>query len=130
MAAEASFILRAVDSTKAAFASVQNNLGKLRNESEVAGGFFKKAFDLKNIGMGLAVASGISLVAITNQALGSITEYLTRFDRINEILDKAAASAALIYKSALRDRMTDEEKIAAITAEQLERVKQINALEA
>ena len=60
MAAEASFILRAVDSTKAAFASVQNSLGKLRNESEVAGGFFKKAFDLKNIGMGLAVSSGIS----------------------------------------------------------------------
>ena len=130
MAAEASFILRAVDSTKAAFASVQNNLGKLRNESEVAGGFFKKAFDLKNIGMGLAVASGISLVAITNQALGSITEYLTRFDRINEILDKAAASAAAIYKSALRDRMTDEEKIAAISKEQLERKVQIDVLEA
>ena len=130
MAAEASFILRAVDSTKAAFASVQNNLGKLRNESVVAGGFFKKAFDLKNIGMGLAVSSGISLVAITNQALGSITEYLTRFDRINQILDEAAASVALIYKSALRDRMTDEEKIAAITAEQVEREKQINALQA
>lgn len=130
MAAEASFILRAVDSTKAAFASVQNSLGKLRNESEVAGGFFKKAFDLKNIGMGLAVSSGISLVAITNQALGSITEYLTRFDRINEILDKAAASAAAIYKSALRDRMTDEEKIAAISKEQLERKVQIDVLEA
>lgn len=130
MAAEASFILRAVDSTKAAFASVQNSLGKLRNESEVAGGFFKKAFDLKNIGMGLAVSSGISLVAITNLALSSITEYLTRFDRINQILDEAAAAAAIIYKNALRDRMTDEEKIAAITTEQLERTKQIDALTA
>lgn len=130
MAAEASFILRAVDSTKAAFASVQNSLGKLRNESEVAGGFFKKAFDLKHIGMGLAVSSGITLAAITDKALGSITEYLTRFDRINEILDKADASAALIFKKGLRDRMTDEEKIAAITTEQVERQKQIDALQA
>lgn len=130
MAAEASFILRAVDSTKAAFASVQNSLGKLRNESEVAGGFFKKAFDLKHIGMGLAVSSGITLAAITDKALGSITEYLTRFDRINEILDKAAASAALIFKKGLRDRMTDEEKIAAITTEQVERQKQIDELQA
>ena len=130
MAAEASFILRAVDSTKAAFASVQNNLGKLRNESEVAGSFFKKAFDLKNIGMGLAVSSGITLAAITDKALGSITEYLTRFDRINEILDEAAASASVIFKKGLRDRMTDEEKIAAITTEQVERQKQIDALQA
>jgi hypothetical protein len=65
--AEASFILRAVDATRAAFASVQNSLSRLQNSSRVAGSVFKKMFNAEQIGTAFATALGVNIQNITEK---------------------------------------------------------------
>jgi len=65
--AEATFTLRAVDSTKQAFASVQNSLSKLQNSSKVAGSVFKKMFNAEQIGTAFATALGVNIQNITEK---------------------------------------------------------------
>ena len=65
--AEASFILRAVDATRAAFASVQNSLSRLQNSSRVTGSVFKKMFNAEQIGTAFATALGVNIQNITEK---------------------------------------------------------------
>lgn len=114
MAAEATFLIRAVDSTKSAFASVQNNLDKLKNESQLAGGFLKKAFDFKQLGMGLAVAAGASLVSIVDKALAQLDEFIKRSETARIGTIAAATDAEKIYAAGAFERMSMEEQLAGM----------------
>ena len=129
MAAEATFLIRAVDSTKAAFASVQNNLDKLKNESQLAGGFLKKAFDFKQLGMGLAVAAGASLVSIVDKALAQLDEFIKRSETARVGTITAATDADKIFAAGARERMGMEEQLKALKQDEENASKILTRLE-
>ena len=129
MAAEATFLIRAVDSTKAAFASVQNNLDKLKNESQLAGGFLKKAFDFKQLGMGLAVAAGASLVSIVDKAIAQLDEFIKRSETARIGTIAAATDAQKIWEAGARERMSMEEQLAGLKQGEINAVETLRRLE-
>jgi len=129
MAAEATFLIRAVDSTKAAFASVQNNLDKLKNESQLAGGFLKKAFDFKQLGMGLAVAAGASLVSIVDKAIAQLDEFIKRSETARIGTNAASADAEKIFAAGARERLNLEQQLAALTQDEKNAKETLKRLE-
>ena len=129
MAAEATFLIRAVDSTKAAFASVQNNLDKLKNESQLAGGFLKKAFDFKQLGMGLAVAAGASLISIVDKALAQLDEFIKRSETARVGTIAAATDADKIFAAGARERMGMEEQLKALKQDEINASEILKRLE-
>ena len=65
--AEASFTLKAVDSTKQAFASVQNNLERLKKTASVAGKSLTRSLDVRGAMTSVAVAVGLSVNSIAEK---------------------------------------------------------------
>lgn len=114
MAAEASFTLRAVDATKAAFASVQNSLNKLQSQSKVAGTVMKKAFGAEQVGGALATALGINLTTISDKIARFVTGQSEEMQKLQEELaalgDEAINSAMALAKA----RNTDEQNLKAL----------------
>ena len=121
MAAEASFTLRAVDATKAAFASVQNSLNKLQSQSKVAGSVMKKMFNAEQIGSAFATALGINIQNIADKIARFATGQSEETQKLQEELaalgDEAINSAMALAKA----RNTDEQNLKAllITQERL-----------
>jgi hypothetical protein len=109
--AEASFILRAVDATKQAFASVQNSLAKLQKSSETAAGFMKKAFDPRAIGAGLAASLGFSLIGVIDSAISKIGKMLTRAADVSKLLRDAKIEADAILQAGLVGMMNPENQL-------------------
>lgn len=121
MAAEATFILKAVDATKAAFASVQNSLNKLQSQSKVAGSVMKKMFNAEQIGSAFATALGINIQNIADKIARFATGQSEETQKLQEELaalgDEAINSAMALAKA----RNTDEQNLKAllITQERL-----------
>jgi hypothetical protein len=109
--AEASFILRAVDATKQAFASVQNSLAKLQQSSQTAAGFMKKAFDPRAIGAGLAASLGFSLIGVIDSAISKIGKMLTRAADVSKLLRDAKIEADAILQAGLVGMMNPENQL-------------------
>jgi hypothetical protein len=109
--AEASFILRAVDATKQAFASVQNSLAKLQQSSQTAAGFMKKAFDPRAIGAGLAASLGVSLIGVIDSAISKIGKMLTRAADVSKLLRDAKIEADAILQAGLVGMMNPENQL-------------------
>jgi hypothetical protein len=112
--AEASFTLKAVDATKAAFASVQNSLAKLQNSSETAAGFMKKAFDPRAIGAGLAASLGVSLVGIIDMAVTKLIELAMRAGEVRKILTESSKEILKMREDAAFAELDPQGQIAAI----------------
>jgi phage-related minor tail protein len=112
--AEATFTLRAVDSTKQAFASVQNSLQRLENQSKAVGGFFKKAFGTANLGATLATALGINFQNIADSiarfATGQSEETQKLQAELEALGDEAINSAMALAKA----RNTDEQNLKSL----------------
>ena len=112
--AEATFTLRAVDATRAAFASVQNSLQRLENQSKAVGGFFKKAFGGANLGATLATALGINFKNIADSiarfATGQSEETQKLQAELEALGDEAINSAMALAKA----RNTDEQNLNAL----------------
>lgn len=112
--AEATFTLRAVDSTKAAFASVQNSLNKLQSQSKVAGSVMKKMFNAEQIGSAFATALGINIQNIADKiarfATGQSEEMQKLQDELGALGDEAINSAMALAKA----RNTDEQNLKAL----------------
>jgi hypothetical protein len=112
--AEASFTLKAVDSTKQAFASVQNSLQRLENQSKAVGGFFKKAFGTANLGATLATALGINFQNIADSiarfATGQSEETQKLQAELEALGDEAINSAMALAKA----RNTDEQNLKSL----------------
>jgi hypothetical protein len=128
MAAEATFILRAVDSTKEAFAKVQNSLQKLKGESSLVAGAMKKAFDLKGIGMAAIIASGLSLSNVIEKVTQTLVDAITRFSDVRRVMKETAIEVAEIYKKTYFQLMTDEDKYASLQKDRAVIQEKINAL--
>ena len=126
--AEATFILRAVDATRQAFASVQNSLQRLSKESDFVGGALKKAFNLKALGMAAVVASGVSLANIFSKITELAISAITRVGDVQKILKDSAESVQKIYKEAYRSIMVDEDKYQSDLKDREELQKKINKL--
>jgi hypothetical protein len=116
--AEASFILRAVDATRAAFASVQNSLSKLQNSSKVAGSVMKKMFNVEQIGSAFATALGLNIQNISENIARFITGQSKEVEKLQEELislgDEAISSAAQLAKA----RNTDTQNLKALIISQ------------
>jgi phage-related minor tail protein len=112
--AEATFTLRAVDATKQAFASVQNSLQRLENQSKAVGGFFKKAFGTANLGATLATALGINFQNIADSiarfATGQSEETQKLQAELEALGDEAINSAMALAKA----RNTDEQNLKSL----------------
>jgi hypothetical protein len=112
--AEATFILRAVDATKQAFASVQNSLAKLQQSSQTAAGFMKKAFDPRAIGAGLAASLGVSLIGVIDMAIKKLIELAMRAHEVGKILTESTKTITKIREDAAFAELDPQGQIAAI----------------
>jgi hypothetical protein len=126
--AEATFILRAVDATRQAFASVQNSIQKLGKESAFVGGALKKAFNVRALGMAAVVASGVSLANIFSKITELAISAITRVGDVQKILKESAASVQEIYKETYRSIMVDEDKYQSYLKDREQLQKKINKL--
>ena len=109
--AEATFILRAVDATKQAFASAQNSLAKLQQSSQTASGFMKKAFDPRAIGAGLAASLGVSLIGVIDSAISKIADLFTRAGDVRRILREGRIESEAMLQAGLVAMMNPENQL-------------------
>ncbi len=112
--AEATFILRAVDATKQAFANVQNSLAKLQQSSQTAAGFMKKAFDPRAIGAGLAASLGVSLIGVIDLAIKKLIELAMRAHEVGKILTESTKTITKMREDAAFAELDPQGQIAAI----------------
>jgi hypothetical protein len=109
--AEASFILRAVDATRAAFASVQNSLSRLQNSSRVTGSVFKKMFNAEQIGTAFATALGVNIQNITEKIarlISGTSEEQEALSREGIALQEKLGAAQMRN---FEDRLSDEQML-------------------
>jgi hypothetical protein len=122
--ASATFQLRAADETAQAFASVQNNLQRLKNTSNEAGRALTKNLDVKDAMRSLAMAVGLSADKIANKIAEFVTGQTDEVVKMQEELvkagDEATASAAALAKA----RNTDTQNLAILIREE-QRLSQI-----
>ena len=112
--AEATFTLRAVDSTKQAFASVQNSLQKIQNQSAAVGGFFKKAFGGANLGATLATALGLNFQSIADKIARFVTGQSEETQKLQAELEALGDEAISSAMALARARITDEQYLKSL----------------
>lgn len=87
--ASASFELRAVDQTKAAFASVQNSLQKMDNQVAAIGKGFRLGNVLKGVLSGLGIGSGIQVAqTLIEQQIEKRKEEAEAVDQVNKFSEE------------------------------------------
>lgn len=126
--AEATFILRAVDATRQAFASVQNSIQKLSKESAFVGGALKRAFNVKALGMAAVVASGISLANILSKITDLAISAIMRVGNVQKILREGAETVEAINKKSRQSLMGDEDRLQSFAKDRADTQKKINEL--
>jgi hypothetical protein len=115
--AEATFNIRAVDSTRQAFASVQNNLNRLSNTAEKAGKKIQQSFSIQR-GISMAmVALGLSMDAIaekiSNVITGTNKEELDAQAKNLQLMQQQAAAAEALAVA----KRTDAQQLLALNLE-------------
>jgi hypothetical protein len=123
--AEASFTIRAVDSTRQAFLNVQNSLSQLKQSSATAAAFMKRVFDPKALGTGLAAAFGISLVGALDSAVQALVNFATRFRDVQNMIKESANEVARIYSDASFRAMDPEQQLSEIARKRRAMEKEI-----
>lgn len=126
--AEASFILRAVDATKQAFASVQNSLSKLQQSSQTAAGFMKRAFDPRALGTGFAAALGLSLTSVIDSVITKLTELVMRAENVRKILRESRLESEAILEAGVFGAMDPVRQLEAIQAKIIKNAAEIDRL--
>jgi hypothetical protein len=126
--AEASFILRAVDATKAAFASVQNSLAKLQQSSQTAAGFMKRAFDPRALGAGFAAALGLSLTSVIDSVITKLTELVMRAENVRKILRESRLESEGILEAGIFAAMDPVRQLETIQAKIIKNAAEIDKL--
>jgi|LakMenE01Jun11ns_1017448.scaffolds.fasta_scaffold9935705_4 hypothetical protein len=126
--AEASFILRAVDATKQAFASVQNSLAKLQQSSQTAAGFMKKAFDPRALGAGFAAALGLSLTSVIDSVITKLTELVMRAENVRKILRESRLESEGILEAGIFAAMDPVRQLETIQAKIIKNAAEIDKL--
>jgi hypothetical protein len=126
--AEATFILRAVDATRQAFASVQNSLQKLSKESAFVGGALKKAFNVRALGMAAVVASGVSLANILSKITDLAISAIMRVGNVQKILKEGAETVEAINKKSRQSLMSDEDRFQSFAEDRADIQKKMNEL--
>ena len=107
--ASASFTLRAVDSTKSAFASVQNNLDRLKSTARVAGQSLTKSLDLRGAMTAVSVAVGLSVNNIADKVARLVSGTSAAQEMLaNEGLALQEKLGQLRAKN-FEDRLSDEQ---------------------
>lgn len=87
--ASASFELRAVDQTKAAFASVQNSLQKMDNQVAAIGKGFRLGNVLKGVLSGLGIGSGIQVAqTLIEKQIEKRKEEAEAVDQVNKFSEE------------------------------------------
>jgi hypothetical protein len=116
--ASATFQLRAADETAQAFASVQNNLQRLKNTSNEAGRALTKNLDVKDAMRSMAMALGLSADKIANKiaewVTGQTEDVIKLQDELVKAGDEAIASSAALAKA----RNTDLQNLKMLISEE------------
>jgi hypothetical protein len=126
--AEASFTIRAVDSTRQAFLNVQNSLSQLKQSSATAAAFMKRVFDPKALGTGLAAAFGISLVGAIDAAVEALAKFASKMDDIKRSAIETAQEVRRIQAQGAFEAMDPEQKLAQIGRDRRKMEAEIFAL--
>lgn len=117
--ASATFQLKAADETAQAFASVQNNLQRLKNSSNEAGRALTKNLDVKDAMRSMAMALGLSADKIANKiaewVTGQTEDVIKLQDELVKAGDEAIASSAALAKA----RNTDLQNLKMLISEEL-----------
>jgi hypothetical protein len=125
--ASASFTLRAVDQTRAAFDSVRNNLSRLNNTAQVAGKSLTKSLDLRGAMNAVAIAVGLSVDNIADK----VARLVSGTSAEQELLASEAISlqqklAQLRNKNA-EDRLSDEQLLLKLERDRERLVTKVSA---
>jgi len=122
--AEAKFTLRAVDDTRQAFASVQNNLSRLQKTASVVGRSLTQSLDIRRAMTSVAVAIGLSVNAIAENVARFLTntskEGEDLINKSNDLEDRLAESRNTNYE----DRITAEELLFKLEADRQKLLRQ------
>jgi hypothetical protein len=105
--ASASFELRAVDETKAAFASVQNSLQKMDNQVASIGKGFRLGNILKGVLSGLGIGSGIQ---IATNAIEHFVDKRKEEADLAESLNKFSEEQLRLVRENIALRQTEEQQ--------------------
>jgi hypothetical protein len=105
--ASATFQLKAVDETAQAFASVQNNLQRLKNTSNEAGRALTKNLDVKDAMRSMAMALGLSADKIANKIAEWVTGQTEEVIRLQDELAKAGEEATKSAAELAKAKGTD-----------------------
>lgn|SRR5574343_148909 len=117
--ASATFQLKAVDETAQAFASVQNNLQRLKNTSNEAGRALTKNLDVKDAMRSMAMALGLSADKIANKIAEMVTGQTKEVVDLQDELVKAGEEAIAVSAALAKARNTEAQNIKALQDEQI-----------
>lgn len=115
--ASATFTLRAVDQTQAAFASVQNSLGRLQNTANVAGRSLTKNLDVKDVFRSLAMAVGLSADKIANKIAEIVTGQDEETKKLQESLSQLGEEAIKAQAALFAATSSDETNVKRLIIE-------------
>jgi hypothetical protein len=121
--AEASFTLRAVDATKAAFASVQNSLGKMGEKVKA----LNASFAGKGLLSGLGIGGGLQLAQTLIEKISDSYKESADFARQIEESTKRSLEYTL---RAIKEAQTPEQQMTVLRKEQERIIEQRKKLQA
>jgi hypothetical protein len=122
--ASATFQLKAADETAQAFASVQNNLQRLKNTSSEAGRALTKSLDVKDVMRSFAFAIGLSADKIANKIAEWVTGQTEDVIKLQEELIKAGEEVLASSLALAKARQTDTQNLAVLIRDE-QRLSQI-----
>ena len=127
MAAEAKFSLRAVDDTRQAFASVQNNLARLQSTAALAGRSLTRSLDIRRAMTSVAVAVGLSV----NNIADKVARLVTGTSKEQEaIAEKGIALQERLFDlqgKNFEDRLSDEQLLVKLEQDRQKFAAQIKS---
>lgn len=118
MVAEARFSLRAVDETRQAFASVQNNLARLQQQSRVAGQALTKNLDVKDAMRSVAVAVGLSVDKIAEKIGRLVTGTSAEQEKEQEKALALQERLGALQRKNAQDRLGQEQLLVQLKREE------------
>lgn len=109
MAAEARFSIKAVDDTRQAFASVQNNLARLQNTANVAGRQLARSLDIRRAMTSVATAIGLNINAIADKVARLVSGTSAEQEKLQTEGLSLQSKLGDIQAKNFEDRLSDEQ---------------------
>ena len=126
--ADAILSIKAVDDTKKAFASVQNNLARLDSAAGSFGKTIQKSFGLSKGLSTLAVALGVNMQSIAESLSRLFTGVSKDEEDALKKLEDVSTQNADSFAALMEARRTDEENLQVLLQKRISLERQVNSL--